>query len=300
MFEAVIRLLTHEDLEEAFTLSSAAGWNQRLADWRMLLALAPRGSFAALSEGRIVGTAMGIDYGGFAWIAMMLVDPAYRGRGLGRRLLEAAMASVPSDRSIRLDATPMGRPLYRAYGFEDDVMLTRYVVDRHGAEGSAPLLTSHPRTFAPRNSRPMTPADLPIVTDQDAGIFGGNRRAVLDWALAGAPQYAHVVPAGSGLVHYCLGRQGRLFDQIGPVVAGDDEMARALVTAALTAAAGRPVALDVFDAHSAFVAWLATCGLRAQRPLYRMRRPPDRENPSSGERRPSPLVEFAILGPEFA
>lgn len=293
--DPVLRLLAPEDLDSAFALSSTAGWNQRLADWRMLLKLAPEGSFAALSDGRIVGTAIGVDYGGFAWIAMMLVDPAYRGRGLGRRLLEAAMGSFPSDRPMRLDATPLGRPLYQAYGFEDEVMLTRHVAD-----GSVFLRPSHPRTSAPDNLRPMTPADLPIVTEHDAGIFGGNRRAVLGWALDGAPQYAHVVPGEAGLAHYCLGRHGRLFDQIGPVVAGDDEIARALVSAALTAAADRAVLLDVFDARSAFAAWLGTCGLRVQRPLFRMRRPGKSGETLIDDRARSPLVEFAILGPEFA
>src|SRR5438309_10731223 len=95
----------------------------------MLLQLAPAGAFAALSDARIVGTAIGIDYGGFAWIAMMLVDPAYRGRGVGRRLLEAAMDAVPSNLPIRLDATPLGRPLYQRLGFEDEAMLSRYVVE---------------------------------------------------------------------------------------------------------------------------------------------------------------------------
>ena len=117
-----LRPLRPEDLDSAFLLSSTAGWNQRLADWRTLMALAPGGCFAAVGEDRVVGTAIGIDYGGFGWIAMMLVDPAYRGRGLGRRLLEAAMGAVPADRPIRLDATPMGRPLYQASGFEDELL----------------------------------------------------------------------------------------------------------------------------------------------------------------------------------
>jgi len=62
----------------------------------MLLLLAPAGSFAAVDDGRIVGTAIGIDYGAFGWIAMMLVDHGWRGRGVGSRLLEAAMGGVPA------------------------------------------------------------------------------------------------------------------------------------------------------------------------------------------------------------
>ena len=111
MRDPVIRALTVEDLGEALRLSTTAGWNQQVDDWRMLLRLAPAGAFAALVDACIVGTAIGIDYGGFAWIAMMLVDPAYRGRGLGRRLLEAAMDAVPPNVRIRLDATPRASTL---------------------------------------------------------------------------------------------------------------------------------------------------------------------------------------------
>src|SRR5215203_1478379 len=76
-----VRRLTHDDVEDALALSSMAGWNQRVDEWRLLIDLAPAGSFAASIGNRIVGTAIGIDYGGFSWIAMMLVEPAYRGRG---------------------------------------------------------------------------------------------------------------------------------------------------------------------------------------------------------------------------
>src|SRR5881275_1687479 len=129
MSDPVIRALTFEDLGEALRLSTTAGWNQQVDDWRMLLRLAPAGAFAALIDACIVGTAIGIDYGAFAWIAMMLVDPAYRSRGIGRRLLEAAMHAVPSDLPIRLDATTRGQPLYQRYGFEDEATLSRQVRD---------------------------------------------------------------------------------------------------------------------------------------------------------------------------
>ncbi|MBA2604869.1 MAG: GNAT family N-acetyltransferase, partial [Acidobacteria bacterium] len=61
--DIAIRLLTPDDLAGALALSTTAGWNQRAEDWRMLLQIAPGGSFAALAGERIVGTAIGIDYG---------------------------------------------------------------------------------------------------------------------------------------------------------------------------------------------------------------------------------------------
>ena len=285
-----IRLLTAADLEEAFGISSTAGWNQRLADWRMLLQLAPAGSFAAAADGRIVGTALGIDYGSFGWIAMMLVDPEYRGRGIGARLLELAMGALPPGNPIRLDATPLGRPLYQRYGFVDEELLTRHVAGKNRRDDvRSPAL-------AARRVRGLTPADLPRVADSDQPIFGGNRRVVLDWALHGAAQYAHIIET-EGQPSYCFGRPGRLFDQIGPVVASGDDDARALAGAALLAASGRAVVVDAFDAHTDFTSWLSSRGFAAQRPLFRMRRG------AHAERQRDPratLVEFAILGPEFA
>jgi GNAT superfamily N-acetyltransferase len=296
MRDPVIRLLAIEDLDDAFALSATSGWNQRLDDWRMLLRLAPAGAFAALSDARIVGTAIGIDYTGFAWIAMMLVDPAYRGRGVGRRLLEAAMSVVPSHCPIRLDATPLGRPLYQRYGFEDEAMLSRHVAD----VSSSRLAFASEALDGSAGVRPLTTADLDIVIERDSETFGGNRGAVLEWALQGAPQYAHIVQNDGGLTHYCLGRRGRLFDQIGPVVAGREDIAQALVRAAGSAADDRPVAVDAFDSRTGFTAWLGTHGFHIQRPLFRMCRPAESGAEATGPLRRCPMAEFAILGPEFA
>jgi ribosomal protein S18 acetylase RimI-like enzyme len=286
--DPVIRPLTPDDVEAAFALSSAAGWNQQHADWRMLLGLAPSGSFAATTDGRVIGTSIGIDYGGFAWIAMMLVDPTWRGRGVGGYLLEAAMASVPKHLPVRLDATPRGRSLYERYGFEDETRLTRYVAE-----------DAERRLLPPAKSavRPLIGADLPTIAARDLEVFGGNRRPVLEWALERAPQYAHVIRSDRRM-GYCLGRPGRLFDQIGPVVAEDEDAAQALVCAAISASAHRPVVVDAFDSNEGFAAWLRAAGFRGERPLFRMRRPGQRT--SSNGVGLSTRAELAILGPEFA
>ncbi len=183
---AQVQPLTLRDLDGALTLSTTIGWNQRAEDWRMLRHIAPAGSFAAVADGRVVGTAIGIDYGRFGWIAMMLVDPAFRGRGLGARLLERAMTALPPTLPVRLDATPLGRPLYQRFGFEDEVMLSRYVADAPAGE--------HPavRHVTAATIRPLTAAELPSVTEQDTVVFGGHRRELIEWMVDGAPKYAWV------------------------------------------------------------------------------------------------------------
>ena len=283
-----IHTLEGPQLDAALHLSSTAGWNQQLDDWRMMLTIAPRGAFAAMDGERIVGTSIGIDYGRFGWIAMMLVDPAYRGRGLGRQLLEAAVAAIPPDRPVRLDATPMGRPLYRSFGFEDEEPLSRLVSDA----------ASRRSTAARRDGvRALTASDLPVVAAHDRNVFGADRASLLRWALAGQPSYAWIADASGG-PQYCLGRRGRLFDQLGPVVAGGDDTARALVSAGLRAAGDRSVVVDAFDGHTEFTAWLATQGFVVQRPLYRMCRPSEAGG-SMLSRAPAVPGEVAIFGPDF-
>ncbi len=286
---AQIRELGAGDLQGAVVLSTSAGWNQQLDDWRMLWAMAAPARFAAVIDTRIVGTSLALDYGAFAWIAMMLVEPAARGRGLGRRLLEAALDAVPSGRPVRLDATPAGRPLYRKYGFEDEATLTRLVVPR----ARAPVAGEQP------TSRPMTAADLPGVSGHDLAAFGGNRGEVLAWALERAPQSARLLDGAAGPLQYAFGRPGRLFHQIGPVVAADDRGARALVTAALGVAPGGSVVIDAFDAEREFMDWLRTCGFAGERPLHRMRRS-TAADASAHAAQPPRSREFAIFGPDFA
>ena len=218
-----IRELGAGDLNDALALSTSAGWNQQLDDWRMLRALAGPAAFAAEIDGRVAGTALALDYGTFAWIAMMLVEPGARGRGVGTLLLTAALGTVPADRPVRLDATPAGRTLYRRFGFEDEATLTRFVSPQ-------PIV---PALSAPSSARPMTAIDLPLVGSHDVEIFGGNRSGVLAWALERAPQVPRLLDRTDGPPQYTFGRPGRLFDQIGPVIAADDQSAKTLVTAAL-------------------------------------------------------------------
>lgn len=284
-----IRRLTADDLGDALALSTAAGWNQQFADWALLRALAGRNALAAEHDGRVVGTALAIDYGRFAWIAMMLVEADWRGRGLGARLLESALAAVPAGLPVRLDATEAGRPLYRRHGFEDEDRLTRLV---------APAARPRREPTQTVAARPMTAADLPMIMRRDVEVFGGARRAAMAWALEQAPQYALMIEAPDRPPQYCFGRPGRRFDQIGPVVADDDASAAALAGSGLANAEGRAVVVDAFDARTRFTAWLHAAGFSAERPLFRMCRP-GRESSNAGGL-PRLRDQYAILGPDFA
>ena len=51
-------------------------------DWRRFLALQPDGCFVAECDGRPAGTTVACIFGQVGWIAMVLVDASFRGRGI--------------------------------------------------------------------------------------------------------------------------------------------------------------------------------------------------------------------------
>jgi GNAT superfamily N-acetyltransferase len=123
-----IRPMTAADLPLGLRLSREAGWNQTPADWSRLLGLGPAGCFVAELDGAAVGTTTTCVFGPIAWVAMVLVDRDVRGRGIGTALVAHAIDHLDElgVRSIRLDATPLGEPLYRRLGFVAEYPLTRF------------------------------------------------------------------------------------------------------------------------------------------------------------------------------
>ena len=138
--------LTAAELPDAEALVREAGWNQVAADWEIFRALGT--VYAARAGGRVVATAATLPYGEFAWISMVLVAGEQRRRGLGTRLLKRCIDALDETGRVPvLDATPAGRPLYRALGFEETWGFHRLV--RGNAQPCAPALplpggTDHP------------------------------------------------------------------------------------------------------------------------------------------------------------
>ena len=99
----------------AVALSRAAGWPHRAEDWQMVLELS--NGIVALANGRVVATALATRFGRAATTGMIIVDETMRGRGLGRKIMEATMQKMEPE-EWRLIATADGLPLYHKLGFE--------------------------------------------------------------------------------------------------------------------------------------------------------------------------------------
>jgi len=260
--------LTHGDVDQAAALSRGVGWNQTPDDWQRLLTLAPDGVFGAFEAGRLVATSSVVAYGGaLAWIGMMIVDAAYRGRGLGKRLLDAALASptVPPGATIGLDATDMGAPLYRGRGFVDVDP-----IDRWGGVLRAPPARGG-TAAAGTAARAVEPAEVGSLAAWDAVRTGTDRSALVAHLLRNAEARAHVVTRGGDVVGYAVVRPGRTHRHLGPVVADDAVAFDALLAALAERLAGAAVFADVVRGDFTDAAF-ARAGLRVERRLVRMTR----------------------------
>jgi len=278
--EVSLRDMRLDDIESGLRLCRFAGWNQGASDWQALLA---QGQMrVAVRDGRVIGSGGAVFYGRqLAWVAMILVEPEERGRGLATRLVEDVLERLAGFDVVGLDATPDGVPVYARHGFTDRGGLVR--MERPGSD--APALA------ASRSVVSLRAADLDAVGERDRAVFGADRLPVLRWALAQAPEYAWRSSAAGPATSYLFGRHGHRTEHLGPLVAADDEAAASLLASALAGAPGRPFTIDVPD-RPAWIERLRGFGFVVRRSFRRMLL-----GRAHGLGQPDPL--FAIVGPEF-
>ncbi|MFN0110609.1 MAG: GNAT family N-acetyltransferase [Blastocatellia bacterium] len=276
------RAMTAEDIPAGLRLCRLARWNQLQRDWELFLQLSPAGCRVAVKDGQVIGTVTTVNYENiFSWIGMVLVDPAERRQGIGARLMREALDVLKDEPLVGLDATPAGHEVYLKLGFTDECSFSRMetVVEGIATDENNP-------------ARQMTAADLLQVFELDRKVFGADRRLMLEWMFAGAPELAWVLPREGNIVGYALGRHGFNFEHLGPVVAEDVQSAKQLVSAYLAEQAGKPFIIDAAHHEPEWLRWLEAAGFKQQRPFIRMFR-------GDAPRPGLPEKQFAILGPEF-
>lgn len=255
-----IRQMTAGDIGLGLQLRAQAGWNQTEADWRRFLSLAPDGCFVAELDRHPVATTTTCLHGGVGWIAMVLVDQAARHRGIGTRLVEHAVHHLMTRgaRTVRLDATAQGRPVYERLGFVADFDLARMRGTAH-----AP---GHPH----RDISPMSPGDLAAIGRLDQSVTGSDRSAFISSLFADAPGCGVKLIRDGGISGYAMWRAGCDATTIGPAIALDPIDGAPLMDWVLAACGGLPVFVDIpIDNHPS-MDWAHSRGLDVQRRFTRM------------------------------
>jgi GNAT superfamily N-acetyltransferase len=281
--EIEINLMTENDLSSLIGLKNRLGWNQTESDLRRLLELNPRGSFTADYNGETVGTITTTVYGnGLAWIGMMLVDPNYRRRGIAARLMNRALDYLYETgvKTIKLDATPEGFPLYKSMGFIVEILIERW------------------ECFAgfnlKNNLQELDGSLLPAIYELDKIAFGADRSSLIDSLIISSNSKSAVSlsSANNDLNGFALSRPGSNADYIGPIIAKDRKSAADLLEGMLAQSSNKKVYVDFNTGFNLPPDYLIEHGFVKQRDLLRMSLGKKSGAGTSG-------LVFAIAGPEL-
>jgi GNAT superfamily N-acetyltransferase len=230
-----LRELRKRDLTAAHGLSVAVAWPHRLSDWEAAFAVG-RGYGAHDPIGRLVATALWWPIGpSFAMVGLVIVDPGFQGRGLGRRLMDA-IAGDAGARTLQLNSTTVGVKLYEAQGFRTIGALKQY-------QGIARVPKRKSITSA--DLRPATEQDWGEILSLDRAAVGHDRSAILRGVIGDAPGIVSQIDGRITGFAFCrpFGR-GRV---IGPVIAAEDAAAIAIANSFATKHRGEFLRIDIPD-----------------------------------------------------
>jgi GNAT superfamily N-acetyltransferase len=241
--QTMFETMAPEHLDGAVELSRQVGWPHRREDWELVQSLSQ--GVVALEEGRVVATTLMTPFGDdAATINMVIVDASLRGRGLGQKLVEEALAKA-GERTCYLVATQGGLRLYEKLGF----VATGRIVQHQGE--ALPV-------DAPDHVSWNKDGDHERLVALDRAAYG-HERSVLMWLLRERAKvavirdegeihaFAAIRPFGRGLV-------------IGPVVARNGNEAKALIDFLLAHHHGRFVRIDT-DTSTKLAEWFTERGL---------------------------------------
>jgi GNAT superfamily N-acetyltransferase len=256
-----IRDMTVADIPFGMRLKQQAGWNQVEADWRRLLGLQPDGCFVAELDGVPTGTVTTCRFGPVAWVAMMLVDESFRSRGIGRCLMKHALDELDSKgaRTIRLDATALGRPLYESLDFRAEATFARFVGVVPPADGPREL--------------PVSPSSEVVdgVAKFDLQVTGTDRGRLLRVLIEEHPESLQVAIEAGEIAGFLLSRPGSQARRIGPCLASE-QAAPLLLGHVRRRYATEKITMDIPVDNAAAMALAASWGLNMTGLLTRMGR----------------------------
>jgi len=117
----VIRPFCKDDMEavDGVLRSAFKTSYERKDNLKRYLEIQSCGPFVARMDDEIVGFGAAMDFGPFAYVGKMGVDPRFQRRGVGGNILEAILGWLKNRKcpTALLDASTYGAPLYEKFGF---------------------------------------------------------------------------------------------------------------------------------------------------------------------------------------
>jgi Predicted acyltransferase len=239
--------MTAADLPAAHDLSVQLKWPHRLEDWAMLQRVSD--GFVVMDGERLIGSAFTCPQGDYATIGLVIVSNDYQGQGIGRRLMEKAIAACDT-RTPVLNATLAGAPLYASQGF---VEFGR--VQQHQGQAVVPAL---PTLADGETCRALNADDHASLLALAKAASGMDRREVLRDLQV---EHAVGIERDGRLRGFALLRPFGRGRCIGPVVAENIEQAKYLIATLLAQVPDTFVRIDI-PVACGLSDWLEQAGLK--------------------------------------
>lgn len=250
----LIRPIDEPLLNQLIVWAGLEGWNPGLNDASLFWSIDPEGFLGIELDGEFAGGGAVIRHSAsFGFMGLYIVDPAYRGRGLGRILWGARRDSLllrlSPGATIGLDGVDAMVGFYERGGFRRTTRHRRF----RSPEGVA--FSGTGETIC------ASRIELEQFLLMDALCFpGGPRRSLATWiSQPGAISRAVVRDGrlqGYGVLRPCLTGW-----RVGPLFAEETQAAEVILTSLLESAQGQPVFIDAPDNNSRAVELCKALGM---------------------------------------
>jgi GNAT superfamily N-acetyltransferase len=249
--ELVIRCMTHPEVSELVEWAAGEGWNPGLHDAELFWATDPEAFIAADLAGELIGGGAITSYDGeFGFMGFFIVQPEFRGRGLGNTIWHARrerlLARLRPGASIGMDGVFTMQEYYAKGGFVFSHRNLRFRADIPQRAASS--------TVAAKDIVAL--ADIPFnrVLEYDRSCFPASRPAFLEGWLAQSDALALGCQRDGRLHGFGVVRRCREGCKLGPLFADDLATANSLYQHLAAFAAGGPLFLDVPENNPAAMA----------------------------------------------
>lgn len=222
MKEKIIELQTN-DISSIVALSETVGWDYDKREVRTVLEV---GTVYGIKNGDyVIASAALIPYAntGLASIGMVIVDPAYRGQGFGRKVTQACIHKADNEFTLLLVATEDGKKLYEKMEFVKWGEVHKYVRSEteHQLETN---LDDHEYEW-----RFYQKKDFNQLIQLDEQAFGANRQGLLKQRMDQCKKCIVLVDEEEHITAYGIAIETPVNTIIGPVVAPASEKAKKLI-----------------------------------------------------------------------
>jgi ribosomal protein S18 acetylase RimI-like enzyme len=244
-----ISVMSQDELSTAINWARDEGWNPGIHDAAAFYQADPTGFLAGKHNDQIIATISAVKYGSdFGFIGLYIVKDAFRDKGFGFKLWEAAISSL-SGRNIGLDGVLAQQDNYKKSGFKLAHRNIRFA-------GKSTKSTLTPRAISSEH------IEFKDIAAYDSQYFPDERSAFLKSWIAPENSQTLAIVEDSRILGYGSIRACDRGFKIGPLNAETSDIAAELFSAlTATVPEASEIFLDVPEPNKAAIALAQKFGM---------------------------------------